>query len=121
MKIAKLTLSLICFFLMSSSFAQDGKIFDKVEKSAHPIGGYASFYSHILENTPCKDDLTPTSIISFVIEVDGTLSNAKIVGGFSDTCGATLLAFLKSSGKWIPAKNAGETVRQRVKIPIRHK
>ena len=113
--------SILLFFSVENAFSQEDKIFDKVEKSAHPIGGYGSFYKHVLENVTCKDKLAESAVICFIIEKDGNISNAKIIEGFPEDCGKTLLAFILGSGKWIPAKDEKQSVRQRVTIPIRHK
>lgn len=60
--------------------------------------------------------------VSYIIEKDGTISDAKIVKGISRTADAEALrVILESNGMWVPGRQRGHAVRSRFVMPIRFK
>ena len=57
--------------------------------------------------------------VSFVIEKDGSLTNAKIIRGIGGGCDEEALRVLNNMPRWKPAKQNGLKVRQGFKIPIK--
>lgn len=60
-----------------------------------------------------------TVIVQFIIEKDGTLSNAKVIRSISKTLDAEVLKVINSSEKWTPGTHKGKPVRVTYTIPIR--
>lgn len=60
-------------------------------------------------------------IVVFVVNIDGSVSNLSILGkSKNDIFEAEALRVVKSTnGKWIPANKKEESVRMRLRIPIR--
>lgn len=59
--------------------------------------------------------------VSFVIEKDGSITNAQVMRGIDKDCDAEALRVVNSMPKWIPAKQEGEVVRTQFTIPIVYK
>jgi len=58
-------------------------------------------------------------IISFVIEEDGSVSNAEIIQDLGGGCGKEALRIINAMPKWIPGKIDGEPVRVQFNLPIK--
>jgi protein TonB len=56
--------------------------------------------------------------IEFVINEDGSISNTKPLKGIGAGCDEEALRVVANSPAWIPAKQDGKTVRQRMVVPI---
>lgn len=59
--------------------------------------------------------------ISFVIELDGTVSNVKVVKGIDPILDKEAIKTVESSPKWTPGKQKGKSVRVLYMIPINFK
>lgn len=57
-------------------------------------------------------------IIEFAVEVDGNLSDFKILQSVGDNCDTEVLRLFKNSPKWIPAQKDGQAVKTRISYPI---
>lgn len=57
-------------------------------------------------------------IVSFVVELDGSLSNAKVVRGISTALDEEAIAVVKKMPNWTPAKQDGVIVRSKYTLPI---
>lgn len=60
-----------------------------------------------------------TVIIRFVVEADGSVSNAYVVKGVSRTLDAEAIKAVQSMPAWIPGKNGDQSVRVWMAIPVR--
>lgn len=64
-----------------------------------------------------------TAVIMFVIETDGTVTNAQVVQSLEATCDAEALRVINSMNeanlRWIPAKQDGQPVPVQMYLPIR--
>ena len=86
-------------------------------------GGMGAFYYNTMENFKIPEGLNGNFkvYVSFVIEPDGSLSNAKVLrdpskGGI---LGTEALRVLKSTGeKWLPGEMNGKPVRTSYNLPI---
>ncbi len=56
--------------------------------------------------------------VSFVIEKDGTVTNAEVMRGIDKDCDAEALRVISSMPKWTPARNKGENVRAKFTVPV---
>jgi protein TonB len=57
--------------------------------------------------------------IEFVIELDGSISNVRVVKGVSLDIDREAKRVIKNSPKWVPGRTANNQVRTRLNIPIR--
>lgn len=114
--------------LPKTVIAEDGSGDDAVDNpgilavSADFVGGIDSFRNKVLNKfdvSSFTEEGSMTTVVTFVVEKDGTISNIKTNGkdaGFNAEAVRTIKAV---KGKWIPGKNKkGESVRSLFKFPI---
>jgi len=98
------------------SAVTDTTIYVRVDVPAAYPGGTAAFSKFIAGHlsypdrgkTNIKGDLN----ISFIIEKDGSLSDCKVLQGFSPAVNNAFINAIKLAPKWKPAKMRGHVVRQ---------
>ncbi|MDQ0593353.1 hypothetical protein QFZ37_001722 [Chryseobacterium ginsenosidimutans] len=97
---------------------------DGLSVEANFAGGIESFRNKVINNFDGSgfesDDLMRTTV-TFIVEIDGTISNIKANGtnvDFNSEAMRTVRA-ISAKGKWTPGKNKkGESVRSYFKFPI---
>lgn len=57
-------------------------------------------------------------IVSFIIDCDGSISDAKIVRGIDPDCDKEALRLINGMPRWIPAQQNGENIGVRLTLPI---
>ena len=57
-------------------------------------------------------------IIQFVVEKDGSITDAKVVRGVDPLLDAEALRVINQSPKWKPGKQKGEAVRVKYTLPV---
>ena len=60
-------------------------------------------------------------VVSFIIEKDGSVSNAEIKREIGGGCGEEVLRVVGLMPQWIPGKQKGEVVRVQMNLPVRYK
>ncbi len=58
-------------------------------------------------------------IVSFIVEVDGSLSNIKVLRSVEESLDNEAIRVVKSMPKWNPGKHNGEKVRVNYNLPLR--
>lgn len=138
--------SLFFFIVSISCFAQDTKGTIKVKKveSANkdtiqstkiiaPVVMYVDqmpFLANMLEfiqtnikypEAEKKAKIQGLVYVGFVVEIDGSLSNVRIVRGLlnGSGCDAEALRIVKMMPKWTPGKDKGKNVPVQCTLPIR--
>ncbi|MEM1137431.1 MAG: M56 family metallopeptidase, partial [Bacteroidota bacterium] len=101
-------------------------IYEEVDEMATPDGGFQVLYTHITEKLKYPEIAKRMGIegkvyVQFVIEKDGSLTNAQVIKGISDECDEQALLAVKSSPKWIPAQKDGVNVKQLITLPVSFK
>jgi len=83
-------------------------------------GGMDAFYKLIAKNfkVPEEEGLNGKIITTFVIEIDGSISNIKILQDIGYGSGTEVLKVLMMSENWIPAKLNNIPVRVLYQFPI---
>ena len=56
--------------------------------------------------------------VTFVIEKDGSIANAKVLRDIGGGCGQEALRVVKSMPKWKPGRQHGNAVRVQFNLPI---
>lgn len=83
-------------------------------------GGMEAFYKFIAKNfkTPEEEGLNGKIITTFTIEIDGSISNIKVLQDIGYGSGAEVFRVLTLSKKWIPAQLNNFPVRVLYQFPI---
>ena len=97
-----------------------------VEQKATFPGGDAALYKWLSTQINYPADaaeagITGRVIVSFVIEKDGSISNARVVRSIHPSLDAEAIRIVKTMPKWIPGKNNGQPVRVEYTLPISFK
>lgn len=97
-----------------------------VEQKATFPGGDAALYKWLSTQINYPADaaeagITGRVIVSFVIEKDGSISNARVVRSIHPSLDAEAIRIVKKMPKWIPGKNNGQPVRVEYIMPISFK
>jgi TonB family protein len=101
-----------------------GEVFTVVEDSAIPADGLKVFYEKIATTLVYPADARKKGVqgkvlVQFIVNLDGTISDTKVLHGIGSGCDeAALKAVVESNVKWIPGKQGGKDVRMQMVIPI---
>jgi TonB family protein len=68
-----------------------------------------------------KKGVTGTVYITFIIEKDGTLTNAKVLRGIGSGCDEEALRVVNMMPKWNPGEQKGKPVAVQFNLPIKFK
>lgn len=95
------------------------------EKADFP-GGYKEFQKFIRDNYEYprqarRQGLEGTISVQFIVEKDGSITEAKVLRGVSPECDEEAMRVIKKVPKWKPAKQRGRAVRNRIVLPIKLK
>lgn len=107
-----------------NSTAKEDPIFDHAEKLAEFPGGPQALNAFMAHNVrypalAMEMGIQGTVIIEFIVEKDGSISDARVVQSVSSDCDAEALRVVRLLPKYIPAKQNGKPVRTRYKLPFR--
>jgi TonB family protein len=86
-------------------------------------GGEGKLLQFIAENIHLPKCVTSAtvkgrSIIEFVVEKDGTVSDFKVVRSLHKDCDEEAVRVLKTMPKWKPGRERGEPVRVKYMVPV---
>lgn len=84
-------------------------------------GGIGALYKYIKRNIrikPGKDPGDPRVTVSFIIGVDGSVSNAEVYQGLNGACDAEALRLVRAMPNWKPGAQNGKPVPVRYLLPI---
>jgi TonB family protein len=99
------------------------KAFDVVEQMPQYPGGPAALMQFLAQNIRYPEEAYKAGvqgrvIVSFVVETDGSISEAKAVKSVSSELDAEALRVINSMPNWIPGMQNGEAVRVKYTIPV---
>ena len=103
-----------------------GKVYDLVDEMPSFPGGPAELMkwlsSHIQYPAIAREScIQGTVIVAFIVEPDGSVSNAKLVRSVDPYIDQEALRVVRQMPKWNPGKRAGIPVRVRYCLPIKFK
>lgn len=109
--------------LISEKF-QDDQVYDVADKMPRPAGGQDDWEEYLSENLRYPSAAKKSKIegvvnVVFIVEKDGRTSNVKVLRGIGSGCDEEAKRLIEGSPKWTPGKNNGESVRVRMRLPIR--
>ena len=107
----------------SSSVFTSGTVYDVVEEMPSFPGGAAAMMSYISSNIKYPQSarealIMGRVIVSFIVEKDGSISDAKVVRNVDADLDREALRVVKSMPKWKPGKNKGSVVRVKFTVPV---
>ena len=121
-------------FDVNHGITKKGKPSDESEKSEEEIfamsdvmpsypGGDTELMryisTHIIYPSSAKDNgIQGRAIVQFIVNKDGTISDAKVIRGINKELDAEAIRVIISMPKWIPGKNNGENVRVQYTVPV---
>jgi TonB family protein len=109
--------------LTEEELTNGNKIFASVEQQPTFPGGLSSF-GKFLEGSvkyPAKsreDNIQGKVFVSFIVEVDGSLSNVQAIRGPSEELKAEAVRVIRNSPTWQPGVQNGQVVRVQYTVPI---
>ena len=103
--------------------SSDSTIFVIVEMQPEFPGGDVARMDYISQNTRYPEraknaGISGRVITHFVVEKDGSISNAEIIRGVDPELDAEALRLVRSMPKWTPGKQKGQIVRVKFVLPI---
>ncbi len=99
----------------------DEKVLDGVvEESPHFPGGQTALEAYLKENVRLPDEecVIGRVIVTFNIEEDGTISDAKVTKSLSAACDKEALRVVNAMPKWHPGKQLGKAHVTKYTIPV---
>ena len=99
------------------------KAYDVVDEMPQFPGGPYALFEFISKNIQYPKEAEDANlqgrvIVSFVVEKDGSVSNAKVVRPIDPLLDAEALRVVNSMPKWIPGKQNGEAFRMKYTVPV---
>ena len=97
-----------------------------VEQMPEFPGGKDALIAYISKNLNYPEQAVEEGIegvvyVSFVVEEDGKISNAKVLRGIGGGCDEEALRVVQRMPNWTPGKQRGEALRVKYNLPIRYK
>ncbi len=98
-------------------------IFEWVEEMPCFKGGNEAMFSYLSQNITYpeiakRSQVEGRVIISFIVSIDGNITEAKVIKSIGAGCDEEALRVVKNMPKWNPGKQNGNPVNVRVSIPI---
>ncbi|MCF3108400.1 M56 family metallopeptidase [Niabella sp. CC-SYL272] len=98
------------------------EVYTKVEQDARYSGDWSRYLTTNLRGeVPVENGAVPGNyqiIVQFIVDVEGNISDAKVIKDPGFGMGAEALRVIKQSGKWTPATMNGKNVKAYRKQPI---
>lgn len=107
-----------------STSMQDTPVLTLVELMPSFKGGEEAMYKWLSEyiNYPQaakETGITGMVIITFIVEKNGSITNAKILKGIGGGCEEEALRVIRAMPKWNPGKQKGVPVRVQFTLPVK--
>ncbi|MBL7858312.1 MAG: TonB family protein [Cyclobacteriaceae bacterium] len=101
----------------------DGDVFLVVEESAEPVGGMSAFYEYVSKNIAYTERAKNEGVegkvfVQFIVEKDGRITEPMLLKGIGSGLDEVAFDLVKNAAPWIPGKQKGEPVRQKMVLPI---
>lgn len=102
------------------------EIFTVVEEQPSYPGGEEARMKFLQDNIKYPEEAKELNIdgrvfVQFVVEIDGSITDVKVIRGIGAGCDEEAVRVVKSMPKWIPGKQRGTPVRVQFNLPIRFK
>ena len=105
---------------------QEPEIVEFPDKEPKFPGEMEAFKTYIKANlvypkTALENNITGRCYIGMVVEIDGSISNVKVLRGLPGCpeCDKEAIRLIKAMPNWIPGETAGKVVRTRFHLPVK--
>jgi protein TonB len=100
------------------------EIFTVVEEQPGYPGGEEARISYLQQNIKYPEEAKELGIqgkvfVTFVVEVDGSISDVRVLRGIGGGCDEEAIRVVRSMPKWVPGKQRGVPVRVQFNLPIK--
>jgi protein TonB len=100
------------------------EIFTVVEEQPGYPGGEEARIGFLQQNIKYPEEAKELGIqgkvfVTFVVEVDGAISDVRVLRGIGGGCDEEAIRVVKSMPKWVPGKQRGVPVRVQFNLPIK--
>ena len=104
-------------------FAKADNVFDAVDEIPQFPGGMAGMMQYLSSNLRYPRDAREAGtqgrvIVSFIVEKDGSISNAKVAKPTYSSLDEEALRVVSAMPNWTPGKQNGEAVRVKYSVPV---
>lgn len=109
---------------LSETTKSEDEVFLVAEEPASPQIGITGFYEAVKKALTYPAESKQRGIegrvfVEFIVELDGTLSNYRVLRGISPACDEEAVRAVKAANlKWNPAKQRGMPVRSKFVMPV---
>jgi len=98
-------------------------VFDKVDEAPQFPGGMAGMMQYLSSNIRYPEDAREAGtqgrvIVSFIVEKDGSISNAKVAKPTYSSLDEEALRVVSAMPNWMPGKQNGQAVRVKYSVPV---
>ncbi len=109
-----------------SAQESDPDVFTVVEEMPEYVGGMDAMITYLSSsvNYPKEakeNDVQGKVIVNFIVDTDGSVTDANIKRGIGSGCDEEALRVVSSMPNWIPGKQRGEAVKVSYNLPINFK
>ena len=104
--------------------AKNDSIYTFIEQMPMFRGGKKALFDYLRKNLKYPEQAKKRGIqgrvfVNFIVETDGSITNAKVLKGIGYGCDKEALRVVNAMPKWIPGKHQGKYVRFSFNIPIK--
>jgi len=104
--------------------APKAEIFTVVEEQPGYPGGDEARIKFLQENIKYPEEAKELGVqgkvfVTFVVEVDGSITDVRVLRGIGAGCDEEAIRVVKSMPKWVPGKQRGVPVRVQFNLPIK--
>ncbi|TXC85053.1 energy transducer TonB [Luteibaculum oceani] len=109
---------------MPAEEVEEEEIFTIVEQMPQFPGGDAELFKYLGKNikypTMAQDaGIQGVVFVTFVVEKDGSVSDARVLRGIGGGCDEEALRVVRSMPKWTPGEQRGKKVKVQYNLPVR--
>ena len=129
--LATLSVLVLLFVVNTNATAQNkkaanDKVYEKVEVMPEFPGGDQAMMDFVAKNVVYPQEARDKEIsgrvmVGFIVEKDGSISDAKVVKGIGGGCDEEAVRVVKAMPKWKPGKEKGKPVRVSFMMPFAFK
>lgn len=100
------------------------EIFTVVEEQPSYPGGDEARMKFLIDNIKYPEEAKELGVqgkvfVTFVVEVDGSITDVRVLRGIGAGCDEEAIRVVKSMPKWVPGKQRGVPVRVQFNLPIK--
>lgn len=98
-------------------------VYDVVEEMPRFPEGISALFEYVSKSIQYPEaakmkEVQGRGIVTFIVEKDGSISNAKVVKSVEPSLDEEALRVVSAMPKWVPGKECGEPVRVKYTLPV---